>query len=74
MLGHHSGIIDIAKGVLTDFKYQYKPEILTLSKQIIKDQEADNITLNRWLKEKYPATKIDTKNPSTKHNDDHSGH
>jgi uncharacterized protein (DUF305 family) len=52
MLGHHSGIIDIAKMVLTDSKYQFKPEIISLSKQIIKDQEADNIILNKWLYDK----------------------
>jgi uncharacterized protein (DUF305 family) len=60
MLGHHSGIIDIAKMVLVDSKFQFKPEILTLSKQIIKDQKADNIVLNRWLVEKYNGQIMET--------------
>jgi uncharacterized protein (DUF305 family) len=53
MLGHHSGIINVAKKILTDSSFQYKPEILDLSKNIIKDQEADNIQLQNWLETKY---------------------
>jgi uncharacterized protein (DUF305 family) len=71
MLGHHSGIIDVAKMVLVDSKFQYKPEILTLSKQIIKDQEADNTVLNKWLVEKYGVSKVvETHDES----DGHTGH
>lgn len=58
MLGHHSGIINVAKMVLANSKTKYKPEILTLSKQIIKDQEADNIVLNKWLDSKFKSTTV----------------
>jgi uncharacterized protein (DUF305 family) len=70
MLGHHSGIIDVAKMVLTDSKFQYKPEILELSKQIIKDQEADNVVLNKWLETKYKNTYVKI----SEEEDGHSGH
>jgi uncharacterized protein (DUF305 family) len=70
MLGHHNGIIDIAKMVLTDSKFQYKPEILELSKQIIKDQEADNIILKKWLTEKYGVKS----NFTNEIHDDSDGH
>jgi uncharacterized protein (DUF305 family) len=53
MLSHHSGIIDVAKKVLKDNKFQYKPEIFVLSGNIIKDQEADNLVLQKWLETKY---------------------
>ena len=54
MLGHHSGIIDVAKKVVTNnLGYSFKSEIITLSRQIIKDQEADNVVLQKWLNEKY---------------------
>jgi uncharacterized protein (DUF305 family) len=58
MVGHHSGIIDVAKAVLIDSKFQYKSEILALSKQIIKDQESDNAVLNKWLNTKYQSVII----------------
>jgi uncharacterized protein (DUF305 family) len=71
MLDHHSSIIDVAKMIQTDSKFQYKPEILTLSKQIIKDQEADNVVLNKWLVEKYGVSKaMETHDES----DGHTGH
>lgn len=60
MLGHHSGIINVAKAVVSDTKSQYKSEIVNLSKQIIKDQEADNIVLNKWLNEKYKTVSANT--------------
>jgi uncharacterized protein (DUF305 family) len=54
MLGHHSGIIDVAKKVIaSNLSYSYRPEIIELSRQIIKDQEADNVVLNKWLETKY---------------------
>ncbi len=53
MLGHHSGIIDIANKILVDSKSQYKPQILEFSRKVIKDQEADNVILNKWLVQKY---------------------
>jgi uncharacterized protein (DUF305 family) len=71
MLGHHSGIIDVAKMVQTDSKFQYKPEIIALSRQIIKDQEADNVVINKWLVEKYGVSKVvETHDES----DGHTGH
>jgi uncharacterized protein (DUF305 family) len=73
MLGHHSGIIEVAKIVLTDSKFQYKPEILDLSKQIIKDQEADNVVLNKWLAEKY-GVKLNSNQVPQDESDGHSGH
>jgi uncharacterized protein (DUF305 family) len=73
MLGHHSGIIDVAKMVVaSDLGYKYKPEIITLSRQIIKDQEADNIILNKWLVEKYKT--VQTATPSNKMTMDGDGH
>ncbi len=69
MLGHHSGIIDIAKIVLSDSKTSYKPEILTLSKQIIKDQEADNVVLTKWINTKYTSS-----NSNPMDADGHMGH
>lgn len=54
LLGHHSGIINVAKKVVSsDIGYTYKPETIALSRQIIKDQEADNIILQNWLDTKY---------------------
>ena len=82
MLGHHSGIIDVAKKVVvSDLSYTYKPEILALSKQIIKNQEADNIVLQKWLDSKYKnavsTTPVKT-NPQTPavhdESDGHGGH
>jgi uncharacterized protein (DUF305 family) len=72
MLGHHSGIIDVAKKVVaSDLGYTYKPEIIALSRQIIKDQEADNAVLNKWLVEKYGVSKaMETHDES----DGHTGH
>jgi uncharacterized protein (DUF305 family) len=61
MLSHHSGIIDVAKMVLVDSKFQYKPEIMSLSKNIIKDQESDKVTLNKWLDEKYQGVETANK-------------
>jgi uncharacterized protein (DUF305 family) len=70
MLAHHSGIIDVAKKVVaSDIGYSYKPEIVELSQQIIKDQEADNVVLNNWLGAKYKTVEITKTN-----SDDHSGH
>jgi uncharacterized protein (DUF305 family) len=60
MFFHHSGIIDIAKGVLTDSSYQYKSEILEFSRKIIKDQEFDNIILKNWLETKYKNSSAKT--------------
>jgi uncharacterized protein (DUF305 family) len=72
MLGHHSGIIDVAKKVVaSDLGYTYKPEIITLSRQIIKDQEADNVVLNKWLVEKYGVSKA---MESHDESDGHTGH
>jgi uncharacterized protein (DUF305 family) len=72
MLGHHSGIIDVAKKVVaSDLGYTYKPEVIALSRQIIKDQEADNILLNKWLGEKYGVS-----NAKETHDEsnEHAGH
>lgn len=85
MLGHHSGIIDVAKKVVSDTKSQYKPEIITLSKQIIRDQEADNVVLQKWLDTKYKNLVVTTPAPTTiktnsqtldnhDESDGHSGH
>jgi uncharacterized protein (DUF305 family) len=72
MVGHHSGIIDVAKKIVaSDLGYTNKPEIITLSRQIIKDQEADNVVLNNWLVEKYGASKaMETHDQG----DGHTGH
>jgi uncharacterized protein (DUF305 family) len=54
MLGHHSIIIDVAKKIIaSDLGYKYKPEIITLSGQIMIDQEADNLVMQKWLATKY---------------------
>lgn len=75
MLGHHSKIIDVAKIVLNDSKTQYKSEILSLSKKIIKDQEADNALLNKWIVEKYKTpAKIESKNKIDHEDDGHADH
>jgi hypothetical protein len=51
--------------------YTFKPEIITLSRQIIKDQEADNLVLKKWLVEKYGVNNaMETHNDS----DGHTGH
>lgn len=60
MLGHHSGIIDVAKKVVADTSSTYKPETVSLSRQIIKDQEVDNVVLQKWLDSKYTSSNTST--------------
>ncbi|MBC7406340.1 MAG: DUF305 domain-containing protein [Candidatus Parcubacteria bacterium] len=74
MVGHHGGIIDTLNSVLLDSKYQFKPQLLELSKQIIADQKKDNILLTGWLNTKYSKiSETQTSSKSVTQTDPH-GH
>ena len=64
MLPHHQGAIDMAKVQLL---YGKDPQMCRLAQEIVTDQQLEIELMQRWLKQKEPASTKENQTPSSQH-------